>query len=51
MYVSFHDHCFISLLIINIFCCRTASMQLMTTILAHGSQLIEKLVLGVEKQL
>ena len=49
---NFHNHCFISLIITNIFfCCRTVSVQLMEPILAHGSQLIDKLVLGVEKQL
>ena len=49
MYIkSFHNHYFISLIIINIFCYRTALVQLMALILAHGSQLIDKLVLGVE---
>ena len=51
MYISFYDHCFISLIIINIFffCCRT--VQLMVPILDHEFQLIDKLVLGIEKQL
>ena len=52
MYInSFHDHYFNSLIIMNVCCYRTTSVQLMVLISVHGSQLIEKPVLRVEKQL
>ena len=49
---SFHNHFLNSLIIIiNVCYCKTTSMQLMALILVHRSQLIDKPVLGVKKQL
>ena len=38
-------------IVLYIYICRTTSVQLMAPILEHGAQLIDKLNLGVEKQL
>ena len=34
---GFHDHCFNSLITINVYCCRIASVQLIAPMLVHGS--------------